>query len=201
MFRRRWLLLAAPLCVVMVAAGVAFAAPLGTEHSKDAELDKLHAERPIAASTLRNIRYTPRDAMAVKAFVRAVEGEQIRAFVHAIQAEEIRLFIEGIQAEEIRLFIESVEAAEAASRQRSGGGRRAADYSSGGTGWDSIAACESGGNWAINTGNGYYGGLQFLQSTWEGAGGAEYAPRADLASREQQIAVAERLPRSSWPNC
>jgi len=48
---------------------------------------------------------------------------------------------------------------------------------------------------------GYYGGLQFKQSTWEGAGGLAYAPRADLATREQQIAVAERIPRSSWPNC
>lgn len=67
--------------------------------------------------------------------------------------------------------------------------------------WDRIAACESGGNWSINTGNGYYGGLQFSQSTWIGAGGGQYAPRADLATREQQIAVASRLPRSSWPNC
>lgn len=70
-----------------------------------------------------------------------------------------------------------------------------------GSGWDSIAQCESGGNWSTNTGNGYYGGLQFLQSTWEGAGGLAYAPRADLATREQQIEVASRLPRSSWPNC
>ena len=56
--------------------------------------------------------------------------------------------------------------------------------------YDAIAACESGGNWSINTGNGYYGGLQFAQSTWVGAGGLEYAPRADLATREQQIAIA-----------
>jgi hypothetical protein len=69
------------------------------------------------------------------------------------------------------------------------------------TGWDSIARCESGGNWSTNTGNGYYGGLQFNQSTWVSAGGLAYAPRADLATREQQIAVASRLPRSSWPNC
>ncbi|MER7073539.1 transglycosylase family protein [Terrabacter sp. NPDC000476] len=59
--------------------------------------------------------------------------------------------------------------------------------------WDSIAQCESTGNWHINTGNGYYGGLQFLTSTWLGYGGGEFAPRADLASREQQITVANRL--------
>ncbi|GAA1014869.1 hypothetical protein STXM2123_527 [Streptomyces sp. F-3] len=59
--------------------------------------------------------------------------------------------------------------------------------------WDAIAACESGGNWKANTGNGYYGGLQFRQSSWIAAGGLKYAPRADMATREQQIAVAKRL--------
>ena len=59
--------------------------------------------------------------------------------------------------------------------------------------WDRIAKCESGGNWHINTGNGYYGGLQFNYSTWLSVGGADFAPRADLASREEQITVANRL--------
>jgi uncharacterized protein YabE (DUF348 family) len=56
--------------------------------------------------------------------------------------------------------------------------------------WDKIAQCESGGNWQINTGNGYYGGLQFDSGSWLANGGGAYAPRADQASREQQIAVA-----------
>ena len=59
--------------------------------------------------------------------------------------------------------------------------------------WDRIAKCESGGNWHINTGNGYYGGLQFDYRTWLSVGGADFAPRADLATREQQITVANRL--------
>lgn len=59
--------------------------------------------------------------------------------------------------------------------------------------WDAIAACESGGDWKANTGNGHYGGLQFRQSSWVAAGGLKYAPRADKATREQQIAVAKRL--------
>ncbi|WP_073945888.1 transglycosylase family protein [Streptomyces kebangsaanensis] len=59
--------------------------------------------------------------------------------------------------------------------------------------WDAIAACESGGNWRANTGNGYYGGLQFRQSSWVAAGGLRYAPRADKATRKEQIAVAKRL--------
>jgi len=64
---------------------------------------------------------------------------------------------------------------------------------SGNTAWDRIAQCESGGNWHINTGNGYYGGLQFSQGTWNAYGGQQFAPRADLASREQQITVANRV--------
>ena len=71
--------------------------------------------------------------------------------------------------------------------------------------WDAVAACESGGNWAINTGNGFYGGLQFTISTWDAYGGQSYAPRADLASRDAQISVAERVLASqgsgAWPVC
>ncbi|WP_431683406.1 transglycosylase family protein [Kitasatospora sp. KL5] len=71
--------------------------------------------------------------------------------------------------------------------------------------WDRIAACESGGRWHLNTGNGYYGGLQFNAATWRANGGTAYAPRADLASREQQISVARRLAGRSglrpWPSC
>jgi peptidoglycan hydrolase-like protein with peptidoglycan-binding domain len=71
--------------------------------------------------------------------------------------------------------------------------------------WDAVAACESGGNWAINTGNGYQGGLQFSSSTWMSAGGTRYAPRADLASKAAQIATAQRVLASqgpgAWPTC
>lgn len=71
--------------------------------------------------------------------------------------------------------------------------------------WDVIAACESGNNWAINTGNGYYGGVQFDQNTWERNGGLRYAVRADLATREEQIAIAEvtraRQGWGAWPVC
>jgi LysM repeat protein len=66
--------------------------------------------------------------------------------------------------------------------------------------WDKVAQCESGGDWSINTGNGYYGGLQFSQSSWEGAGGLQYASRADLATKDQQIAVAEKLLAMQGPS-
>ncbi|MFC0097090.1 transglycosylase family protein [Micromonospora marina] len=76
---------------------------------------------------------------------------------------------------------------------------------SAGVNWDAVARCESGGNWKINTGNGYYGGLQFSRATWNGYGGRKYAARADLASRSEQIAVAEKVLRGqgigAWPVC
>jgi resuscitation-promoting factor RpfB len=71
--------------------------------------------------------------------------------------------------------------------------------------WDAIASCEAGGNWAINTGNGYYGGVQFDQGTWERNGGLRFAARADLATRDEQIAIAEvtrgRQGWGAWPVC
>ena len=71
--------------------------------------------------------------------------------------------------------------------------------------WDALAACEAGGNWAINTGNGFYGGVQFDQNTWKRHGGLRYAPRADLATREEQLAIAEvtraRQGWGAWPVC
>lgn len=78
--------------------------------------------------------------------------------------------------------------------------------------WDHVAQCESSGNWAINSGNGFYGGLQFTNSTWQAYGGTEFAPRADLATKVEQITVAERVlwkghngtppqGKGAWPVC
>ncbi|HEV3293501.1 MAG TPA: transglycosylase family protein [Streptosporangiaceae bacterium] len=76
---------------------------------------------------------------------------------------------------------------------------------SGGVNWSAIAACESGGNWSTNTGNGFYGGLQFTQQTWQGYGGGQYASSANLATPAQQIAVAQRVVAGqgigAWPVC
>ncbi len=88
-----------------------------------------------------------------------------------------------------------------------GGGIALAGHASAATDeqWDAVAGCESGGNWAINTGNGYHGGLQFSQGTWAAHGGGEFAAAANQATREQQIAVAERVlatqGRGAWPVC
>ncbi|MFS8203893.1 transglycosylase family protein [Streptomyces sp. CWNU-52B] len=71
--------------------------------------------------------------------------------------------------------------------------------------WGCLAQCESGGRWKANTGNGFYGGLQFWQPTWRAFGGLAYAPRADLATRDEQIRVAQEVARvqgwRAWPVC
>lgn len=71
--------------------------------------------------------------------------------------------------------------------------------------WEKLAQCESGGKWDINTGNGFLGGLQFTQQTWEGFNGTEYAPSADQATKEQQMEVANRVLEEqgwgAWPHC
>ncbi|MDX2761743.1 transglycosylase family protein [Streptomyces europaeiscabiei] len=71
--------------------------------------------------------------------------------------------------------------------------------------WDAVAQCESGGDWSINTGNGYYGGLQFAASTWAAYGGTQYASTANQASKAQQIAIAEKVlagqGKGAWPVC
>lgn len=75
----------------------------------------------------------------------------------------------------------------------------------GDTVWDQLAQCEASGNWAANTGNGYYGGLQFSHSTWLGYGGGAYADYPHQATREEQIAIAEKLRAARgyqpWPAC
>jgi LysM repeat protein len=80
-----------------------------------------------------------------------------------------------------------------------------APAASGGVNWSAIAACESGGNWATSTGNGFYGGLQFTEQTWLANGGGRYASSANLATPAQQIAVAQNVLASqgigAWPVC
>jgi hypothetical protein len=77
--------------------------------------------------------------------------------------------------------------------------------SSGGADWSAIAACESGGNWSANTGNGFYGGLQFTEQTWLAYGGGQYASSPNLASAAEQMAVAQRVLAGqgigAWPVC
>ncbi|MEV0254839.1 transglycosylase family protein [Streptomyces sp. NPDC050732] len=95
--------------------------------------------------------------------------------------------------------------ASAAPPSKPGVASRANDCSATKGPWECLAECESNGRWHTNTGNGFYGGLQFWQPTWEAYGGLKYAPRADLATKEEQIKVAEKVLRTqgwgAWPAC
>jgi hypothetical protein len=86
-----------------------------------------------------------------------------------------------------------------------GAGLAAPSSAQAGTVWDRLAECESSGNWSINTGNGFYGGLQFSYSTWQAFGGQRYARTADRATKAQQITVAKKVLQvqgpGAWPHC
>jgi len=101
----------------------------------------------------------------------------------------------AVGTREVETYTPSRSSGSASSSSSAGSSSSSAPVSSGSSGvnWDGVANCESTNNWSINTGNGYYGGLQFDISTWNSAGGSDYASRPDMASREQQIAVAENL--------
>ena len=148
------------------------------------------------------------DALASAEAVRARAAQQV-ADLRSAQADlQSRL-------DEVRATLVTLQRQQAASRQSApaprppapsppSGGPAPAPVATG-RNWDAVALCESGGNWSINTGNGYYGGLQFSSSTWLGFGGGAYAPRADLATKAQQIAVAEKVLEvqgpGAWPTC
>ena len=100
---------------------------------------------------------------------------------------------------------ESKSESKSESESDSGNTGASAPAAASGGVWDRLAQCESGGNWSINTGNGYYGGIQFNQQTWAAYGGTKYASRADLATREQQIDIAKKVQANqgwgAWPAC
>jgi hypothetical protein len=146
-------------------------------------------------------------ALASAEAVRATAARQVadlRAAQEAMQArlDQARQTLVALQAEQAE-----ATRAERPSPPPTGGAPVPAPAPpiNSGHDWDAVAMCESGGNWSINTGNGYYGGLQFSSQTWLGFGGGEFAPRADLATKAQQITVAERVlavqGRGAWPTC
>src|SRR5699024_5642654 len=99
----------------------------------------------------------------------------------------------------------SNRSSERSSSESSGNSGASAPTAPSGSVWDRIAQCESGGNWSINTGNGYYGGLQFSAQTWTAFGGGKYASTANQATRAQQIDIAKKVQAQqgwgAWPSC
>lgn len=192
---------AAAATIVAVASGVAAAAPEGPA-------SRVAPSRPPAQVTADSGNLT--DSALQFARVRAQLGKME---VRKRRAEARRAAARRAEARRRAAARRAAEraAARQAAQQEPTAAAPAPSQSpqpppaSGAVNWDAIAQCESGGNWSINTGNGYYGGLQFTQQTWEANGGLTYAPRADLASREAQIAVAEKVYAAgglgAWPVC
>jgi len=163
-------------------------------------------------------------ATAYEAERQRLETEAILAAIAALPPEEqfTLRFNAMSEAERVQTFefFAGLEAAAEAERAAQRAAQRAADEAaraerasrpsavttSGGNGvWDTIARCESSGNWSMNSGNGYSGGLQFHPGTWRSAGGTAYAPFAYQATPAQQIEIAERVLASqgwgAWPAC
>ena len=119
--------------------------------------------------------------------------------VPALMARAARAAIPGTPAASAAVSVPQASPSAAAPAST------AAPASSGGANWSAIAACESGGNWSADTGNGFYGGLQFTEQTWLAYGGGQYASSANQATEAQQIAVAERVRAGqgigAWPVC
>jgi hypothetical protein len=191
---------AAAATIVAVASGVAAAATEGS--ASQAASSRPAAKMPVDSygltqSTLQLARVR---AHIVKMDLRKRGAEARRAAARRAGARRAGPAQRGPEAAAARQAAQQEPTAAPAPSQAP-----QPPPASGAVNWDAIAQCESGGNWSINTGNGYYGGLQFTQQTWEAYGGLTYAPRADLASRAAQIAVAEKVYAAgglgAWPVC
>ena len=115
------------------------------------------------------------------------------------------VYVNGVLAGRTQVSSQTIVAPQTQIQRVGTKQRPAPPVSTSGLNWDAVAQCESGGNWAINTGNGFYGGLQFDYGTWQAYGGGQYAQTANLATRDQQIAIADKLyaarGSSPWPVC
>ena len=138
----------------------------------------------------------------------AFEGDEVVEEAGTPGSKEVKRSIRIVNGkEESNTVISEKEVAPAkpATIKRGTKAKSSAPSVANGSVWDSLAQCEAGGNWAINTGNGFAGGLQFTPSTWLAYGGGQYAPQAHLATREQQIAVASKVQAGqgwgAWPAC
>jgi hypothetical protein len=147
------------------------------------------------------VRPSPEEAMASVVYVNALKAAEVEAYFSAVVAAE-----KEAAAQKAAAKAAADAKAKAASRATAVASSSSPSYSSGGYGkWDPILQCESSGNWSMNSGNGFTGGLQFMTSTWLAQGGGKYAPAAYLATPAQQIEIAERTLASGgwsqWPAC
>jgi hypothetical protein len=185
--RKQILLIAVPICVIVLAAGVAFAAPGGGEHARDARLDHPHAERPDAASpvSMYPVAYESIRISIEKAvdYVRAVQGQEIVAYVDSVIAEEnARAQAEAAEAAAAAAAEAEAEAAARAAAAQSARQvvRSAPSTSSGGGVLECIKQRESGGDYTVynSQGSGAAGAYQFMPGTWNSLAGS--IGRSDL---------------------
>lgn len=182
------------VALLVLIAGAGIIGALGAGEASDAGDDRVTTE---AAPP------TTAHSPTLEEFAAAVNEHQLAEYAAAV---ELAVFADAYQAHLDRMA--AARASQARERARTAQPRPASPApteSAGSSVWDRIAQCESGGNWAINTGNGYSGGLQFAHASWTGFGGLEFAPMAWQASRAEQIVVAERILASqgwrAWPAC
>jgi len=164
-------------------------------------------KRNVSAMTVRgvlgklHVGYDKNDKVKPKLDSFVKDGDTV--VFTKVTKKKVRVGHEKIGFDTVERADDSMTKGETSTVREGRSGVRDVTYSSGSSAWDRIAACESGGNWAANTGNGYYGGLQFSLGTWQAYGGSG---RPDQNSREQQIAVAERVRAAeggygAWPVC
>jgi len=187
---------------LLAAAGNHRSAVLGTATAAGQRAAEMQATAQTALTEADRSRQAAQEALASVEVARAAAAQQVADLTTAQHAMQVRL-------DAARSTLVTLQRRPAPAPQSV---PRATPPSSGGPApetsahdWDAVAQCESGGNWTINTGNGFYGGLQFTPSTWAAFGGTAFAPRADLATKAQQIAVAERVldvqGPGAWPTC
>ncbi len=162
--------------------------------------DRLHAQRTVKEPEGQDVRPKAADA-GHSSFVSTASGSvTVRGLPHSAGYYAWQLRVRTRQYREAHHYARVLERYIRARRHPAP--TRTLSSSSP---WDSVAACESGGNWAYNGSSGFEGGLQFLNSTWIAHGGGRYAAHAYDATREQQIAIAERVLAASgwgqWPAC
>ncbi len=170
-------------------------------HNMRLQVFRVQVSEVTAASAVPHETVETPDAEAFegekKVTVEGADGEQVTTFRVTV--------VDGVET--AREVLTTAVTREPVTEQVAVGAkeRPAAPPSTSGRNWDALAKCEAGGNWSINTGNGYYGGLQYSPGTWRAYGGTEFAPLPHQATREQQIAVAERtyadVGRTAWPHC
>lgn len=198
-FGKKYLVIATVLSLALVLSGLKSDPPPG-----DQKVYTLTTTEPVVYTFISGHEVSKTKVSAAR------DARMINASVAADKRRDLYRLLDVMAENERQERLARQEAARQREAQAQAAKPKLAPASpppspSGGSVWDRLAQCESGGNWSINTSNAYSGGLQFHPQTWNAHGGGQYAPYAYQASREQQIAIAEKVLASqgwgAWPAC